>query len=229
MRCRVNGRDIHTGAGEGIIIATTTGSTAYSLSAGGPLVAPTVPGTLITPVCPADSSRSSAAVVSEKSTVVVETRAALPAADGREKGRGKGKGKGRADSSVRGIPEARNDDHHSPHWDPAQLFSPENRLWRTSIYEQWLEAERSTRPVGIFPQGERARIEATIGALREPNIADGKADAFDVNAVAAGANGRSDKDFKHEEDPDDPDLDLHASGRSLSESDHTPPAVDPRL
>ena len=56
--------------GDGIIVATPTGSTAYSLSAGGPIVEPDAHSILITPVCAHDVA-SRCIVVSDKRNVSV--------------------------------------------------------------------------------------------------------------------------------------------------------------
>lgn len=57
--------------GDGVIVATPTGSTAYSFSAGGPIVEPEARNILITPICAHDVG-SRCIVASEKRTVTVQ-------------------------------------------------------------------------------------------------------------------------------------------------------------
>lgn len=49
---RVGGRYVNTHAGDGIVIASATGSTAYALSCGGPIIEPHLDALVMAPICP---------------------------------------------------------------------------------------------------------------------------------------------------------------------------------
>lgn len=71
LAVRVNGEALTEFNADGLIIATPTGSTAYSLSAGGPILAPDSGSFVITPICPHTLTNRSI-IIDDSAVVEVE-------------------------------------------------------------------------------------------------------------------------------------------------------------
>ena len=71
LRTRVNGAPLTEFNADGLVIATPTGSTAYSLSAGGPILEPQSGVFVITPICPHVLTNRSV-IVGDQSVIEVE-------------------------------------------------------------------------------------------------------------------------------------------------------------
>ncbi len=70
----VNGEYLNTYSADGIIIATPTGSTAYSMSAGGPIVDPKADLLVVTPISP-HTLNAKSIVLSAEDEITIEVRA----------------------------------------------------------------------------------------------------------------------------------------------------------
>lgn len=70
LRAEIDGTTVDNFSADGIIISTPTGSTAYSLAAGGSVIAPELEAFILTPIC-AHSLHSRPVVFSDKSQLTV--------------------------------------------------------------------------------------------------------------------------------------------------------------
>ncbi len=89
VRVEVSGETLTKFSGDGVIVSTPTGSTAYCLSAGGAMVHPKLEAIVITPICPhALALRSLVVRADERVTIGIECdregEQALLTADGQE-------------------------------------------------------------------------------------------------------------------------------------------------
>jgi NAD+ kinase len=70
VESHVDGRYVNTHAGDGLVVASATGSTAYALSCGGPIVEPHLPVFVIATICPHTLSNRPI-VVSDRSSIEI--------------------------------------------------------------------------------------------------------------------------------------------------------------
>ncbi len=85
----IDGEAVLTYSADGLLIASPTGSTAYNLSAGGPILAPTLRAMVVTPVAPHLSLDRSLVLTEDQvvSVVIVDDKPAAVVIDGQEIGR----------------------------------------------------------------------------------------------------------------------------------------------
>lgn len=75
MDIAINNQKVTSVKADGLIMATPSGSTAHSLSAGGPIVHPKIDGIVITPICPSSlSMRSIVLPDTRQLTITMETQ-----------------------------------------------------------------------------------------------------------------------------------------------------------
>lgn len=75
LNLEINGQEVTRFRADGVIVATPTGSTAHSLSAGGPVLHPRIEGILINPICPISLSFRPILIPAEREiTLSIETQ-----------------------------------------------------------------------------------------------------------------------------------------------------------
>ena len=77
LNVRINETDIESYYADGVIICTPTGSTAYNLSAGGPILNPTCKNFVLTPICPHSLTTRSVVMAKED---IIKIRIMAPSA-----------------------------------------------------------------------------------------------------------------------------------------------------
>jgi len=71
IQIEIDNEKVNEYKGDGLIISTSTGSTAYSMAAGGPIVHPSIDAMIINPICPM-SLASRPIVIPNTSTVIIQ-------------------------------------------------------------------------------------------------------------------------------------------------------------
>jgi len=75
MEVLIDGRLAYNLRSDGLVISTPTGSTAYALSAGGPIIAPSIDCMLLVPVCPHTLSNRPIVIPGDSSVTIKVTGA----------------------------------------------------------------------------------------------------------------------------------------------------------
>ncbi len=82
MKVFIDGTPASTYRADGLIVASPTGSTAYSLSAGGPIIEPTLQTIIVTPICPHTLTMRPLAIADHRTVTIRSRGKGILTADG---------------------------------------------------------------------------------------------------------------------------------------------------